>query len=581
MTALSTRRRWFRSFVIGMLLIFTLGGMHVASQVSSSFPSRAQVIAQGSQDIIDQPMQWQVRFATVDSVTRNMPYIFNGGFVFAPDKQLLVARDGIEASLLSLGQAMFASARVDHLVYSAADVESGLMTVALVPVGSTDTGALTTPFTLAPGSYNLQFTSGIMAEGEVNTFQPQNDAYYLFMLAEGQVSITQDGSTAATPVEAGEFMEWTDAIGITASAPGETRYLIASVGDVLPDLPKGTGNLTVYYYECDGASFSALSYEDCYQIRESLNGTLTLTMGADVTVISTDIQANITDDNGWEFTDLQSGDWRFSLADESYAEGANIAVVGDASRFNDEWWMEVRSGQDAEAHVLLNFAIEDASLSVVFAECPSWWTADDGLGDCFLVAEPPYLEFIAVYDDDVVFSIDWDGVTDEPGIYQIYDMPEGLYRLYFDFYGDWTEDNTVFGWDAWYEEGEYWVEVIDYSPQAVLVVLQEDEWVVEPPPSGTGSVVVEQLECSPTQNDPGCSASQNTWEVYFTSDEVPAVYILTIDGEYLGDGLWRINLPDGGYWVDAVADDLYVEFTPWVDVYSDQESYVQIRVFDP
>ncbi|MCO5215450.1 MAG: hypothetical protein M9950_04750 [Thermomicrobiales bacterium] len=112
------------------------------------FPS--QVIAQGSQDIIDQPMQWQVRFATVDSVTRNMPYIFNGGFVFAPDKQLLVARDGIEASLLSLGQAMFASARVDHLVYSAADVESRLMTVALVPVGSTDTGALTTPFTLAP-----------------------------------------------------------------------------------------------------------------------------------------------------------------------------------------------------------------------------------------------------------------------------------------------------------------------------------------------------------------------------------------------------------------------------------------------
>ncbi|MCO5215449.1 MAG: hypothetical protein M9950_04745 [Thermomicrobiales bacterium] len=68
----------------------------------------------------------------------------------------------------------------------------------------------------------------------------------------------------------------------------------------------------MYYYECDGASFSALSYEDCYQIRESLNGTLTLTMGADVTMISTDIQANITDDNGWEFTDLQLGDWRFS-----------------------------------------------------------------------------------------------------------------------------------------------------------------------------------------------------------------------------------------------------------------------------
>lgn len=236
--------------------------------------------------------------------------------------------------------------------------------------------------------------------------------------------------------------------------------------------------------------------------------------------------------------------------------------------------------------------IQGSSLEVDFYECPSGWVPGNSLSDCFLSPSPPNVTITNTTGARNSLSTAWDAVSSREGVYKFPALPNGTYLLALDYNELWDLQKTHF-FPAAYSDGlDWYVEVSQAQPNPVVQIVlgYVGDGSVNVPgdgddaiwaPGSMGYAMIVQEECHPGQSDISCTAAISPWEVYLTHQATNEVFVLSVEGVPMGDGVWMLIVPAGPYWVEVVDAGWYMEYSGVMEVFSGTESYLYIRGITP
>lgn len=254
-------------FSLCALLILVTGATGVVAQVSAPFPNHAQVISQGVEWIADGDVRWHAEVVSVHSQSESNPMTLEGGFLFTQDGGLLATRSNGEAELLTPGQATFAPMGAwKHVVTTeGSPVDASLIRLMTGPVP--DRGGTTSSFRLPEGYYNLQLTRGVLGNGDIDRFIPQNNGVYFAWVPTGVVEINTPGRQDFQTLDTGDTLEATGSLEFRSVGDGPATYVIASVGQKV-DLPTsaGTGEVLMTFHDCSAEELATLDPARCQLI---------------------------------------------------------------------------------------------------------------------------------------------------------------------------------------------------------------------------------------------------------------------------------------------------------------------------
>ena len=312
----------------------------------------------------------------------------------------------------------------------------------------------------------------------------------------------------------------------------------------------------------------------------------TLTSATGTVTRTTGMNATEQPDHSWVFKNMLTGNWTFTWVIGDGSPAPQIVMSGDALLKGTQWQVVAKPGATTTAHVMIvpnaDQGIDLNTLTVSFLECPSGWMPGDSLADCFAAETPPNLELTDVLGAGVVLSTDWDAVSTASGIYVFNQIPPQTYFISVAYNDYWTVEKTHFQGGAYTDGLDWYVDVpADDVSVEIYVVLGHIGDASNNPgtgtnPTGTGQVLVTQMECLDMEGS-GCVGAESPWEVSLINDSTGDMYVLTREATMVGEGQWLMFVPAGGYTVQIPNDaGWYVEYTGWIEVFDQTESYVNV-----
>lgn len=577
--------KWLQFLVAAVMLLGVSGPAGAFAQRSAPVPSTAQVIAQSVESVAGGSIVWQMAPEQVPP-TGNTPLTSTDQFIYAENGQILVSGTSGERELISESQATYTSGSWQVSSTTSQPVEA--LTMSLVAAGPADAIARSQPFEIEAGEYNLQLTRGVLRADQTDTFQPVNDYPFYLVVTSGSVSISAPTDLTATDVAEGIAVEWSGEATINADA--DATYLIASIGDKLPEtapvalaqptLAPSTlaapGEVLVLFWDCAETDYPVQVREECELVWEPISASFTMfSQGTPLT--RTD--ATQLPDGSWIYETMTAGEWEFQLFMPDGSTPQTYTVLGDAEERAGQWYVTVNPGERSVANVMMygRPGTEASALTVSFMDCPQEWSPALDLSACSMAADEPNMQVTGANG-----TLNTQGDATMPGIgtYEFQDLTAGTYQVDVQYSDTWRPDNTHFMAGAYSDGAAWYVDVAEGVPANVVVVRAAAATTdgVTPPTVATGYVVITQEECEDATATSVCAPSFDPWDVRLTNIETGEVWWMSEWGYNAGDGQWIMQLPTGSYTVEVPdTRGWVVDYPGQVDVLNDQESYVHLR----
>ncbi len=572
--------KWLQFLIAALMLLGVSGSAGVFAQSSAPLPSTAQVIAQSVESVSGGSMVWQMAPEQVPPAGSD-PLTSTDQFIHAGEGQILVSQESGERKLVSESQATYTSGSWQVNSTTSQPVEA--ITMSLVPAGPADGIARSQPFDIEAGDYNLQLTRGVLRAGQTDAFQPVNDYPYFVVVTSGSISMSAGADLNATDVEEGIAVEWSGEATITSDA--DATYLIASIGDKLPAAQPVAvvqptvappGEVLVLFWDCAATDYPVQAREDCELVWEPISASFTMfSQGTPLTrTDSTQLP-----DGSWIYESMTAGEWEFQLFMPDGSTPPTYTVLGDAEERDGQWYVTVNPGERSVANVMMygRPGTEASALTVTFMDCQQEWSPAIDLSACSMAADDPNMQ---VTGPNGTLNTQGDATMPGIGTYEFQDLPAGTYQVNVQYNETWTPENTHVMAGAYSDGAAWYVDVAEGVPANVVMVrsVAETGDVVTPPTVATGYVVITQEQCEDSTAESACVPAETPWDVRLTNIETGEVWLMSEWGYNSAPGQWTMQLPTGGYTVE-VPDTMgwQVEFPGWIDVYNDQNSYINVR----
>ena len=578
MNAHHAKRYWSRLSVLSVCLILLSGSAGLFAQPAVPPPSQSQVIAQGVDMLVGGSMRWYVEELVVPSES-DQPLRLGAEFIYISEGQVQVGNDGTGDQLISQDQATYVfrgDPQSAHLIGD--EPVSGIRIMVYPSIVDYPEDHMPL-FDAEPGRYNQQLTRGILNGDQVDTFSPVNDLPYLVISTSGTLMIDAPGVDPGEGLEAGFHDQLTGDITLSAGSETPATYLIASIGERLPDLqevePVVVGDVLVYFWECGPESYAVSSTDQCMQVTDPVEFSLVRYSGE---VVSDRVDSFSPSGTGWVAEGLEEGEWRVILLPQDEVEPPAFSILRNATEREGSWYVTVTANETTVVSVMMYTqppqAQETGSLTVTYMECPGYWGADMGFGDCWIAPVEPNLTLRGT---GFQFSVHSDAGWIDDSSYFLESLPVGTYQLELVYMEGWDGGYTVFLGDAYHDGTAYKVDILPGTVHSVMIVRVIPE--IDPEPAAlTGYVVITQDECETWEAESPCVPALEPWDIRLTNVETGEVLFMSEWGYPAESGVWMMQVPIGAYTVDLPnTGGWQVEFPGWIEVFNDQETPVYIR----